>query len=258
MIILAVIAGIAFAAGMKSRPSERFFSSGPTIDTLERLNELVTLRTQISDVLTCESNNYLGSWLIKGDALISIDLNKAEIPNADKDLTTRHAKIVLPAPHVLQARVDHEKSMTWDVKHTTWMPWGGDQDKMRDDAMKQAQKLIEHAAESEECLGKARDNAKLAIQNLYTPSTGKSTWSGRIIDAAPPCSMTSRSVEVEGKVIRCNVGEGLEGVEIAPFGLTPALAHWQRRVGAARPRGRQSILSASATHLQDALSASQR
>ena len=56
------------------------FALGPTVQSLQRLNELVTLKVQVSDVLTAEGHRYRGAWLIKGDALIAVDLDKADIP----------------------------------------------------------------------------------------------------------------------------------------------------------------------------------
>ena len=48
-----------------------------------------------------------------GDALISVDMGRAEI--AGQDLANRTASLVLPAPTVLNPRVDHHRTITYHV-----------------------------------------------------------------------------------------------------------------------------------------------
>ena len=54
-------------------------SQGPTVERLQRLAHLVTTRVYIADVLVGEGEGCRGAWLIKGDALIGIDLSQAKI-----------------------------------------------------------------------------------------------------------------------------------------------------------------------------------
>ena len=55
-------------------------SQGPTIQRLERLSRLVTTRAVVADVLVGEGEGCRGSWLIRGDALIGVDLSRAADP----------------------------------------------------------------------------------------------------------------------------------------------------------------------------------
>ena len=87
---------------------------------LERLQYLVSTRVHVADVLVGESRWLEGSWIIQGDALIAVDMSKAEIK--DRDEKARTAVIVLPQPAVLSARVNHEKSQQWDIKSRSWIP----------------------------------------------------------------------------------------------------------------------------------------
>ena len=140
-------------------------SKGPTVAQLERLGELVALKVYVADVLVAEGEECRGSWLIKGDALISVDLKKATIAN--KDEKKRHATIILPPPKVLQPREDHEKTRAWDISKVTWISFRADPDKLRDSAMLQAQKLVESAAHLDEAMDAARENAALIVKNMY-------------------------------------------------------------------------------------------
>ena len=59
-------------------------SVGPTIVQLERLQYLVSTRVHVADVLVGESRWLEGSWIIQGDALIGVDMKKAEIRDTDQ------------------------------------------------------------------------------------------------------------------------------------------------------------------------------
>jgi hypothetical protein len=141
------------------------WSSGPTVTRLESLGHLVSTKVYVADVLQATTNDYRGSWLIKGDALLSIDMTRAKI--VESNPKTRTAHVWLPLPKVLTARVDHARTKTWSVEKTTWVPWKGDPDGIRDDAMRQAQELVEFAGNSPENLDHARYCAEAVIQGLY-------------------------------------------------------------------------------------------
>ena len=142
-----------------------FVSTGPTVERLEHLNQLLVMRVLVADVLTGEGNGFIGSWLIKGDGLVGVNLSRAAI--VEKDERGRHAIVRLPQPEVLQSRVDHGKTKTWQVKKTGWIPWGGDQDQLRDQVMRQAQELVAHAAASEENIRQAKAAAENVIRAFY-------------------------------------------------------------------------------------------
>ena len=97
-----------------------FVSAGPTIVQLERLRYLVSTRVHVADVLVGETRWLEGSWIIQGDALLGVDMAKAEIQERDERAKT--AVIVLPQPVVLSARVNHEKTQEWDIRSRSWIP----------------------------------------------------------------------------------------------------------------------------------------
>jgi len=172
VILLIVMLGIGFALGKFPNriiggggDAPVNWSSGPTVEQLERLSHLVSLKIFVADILTATGPNYRGSWLVKGDALLGIDLGTASVP--ERDDGHRVATVLLPLPSVISARVDHNKTKTWDVEKTTWKPWAEGESKLRDEAMRQAQALVEHAAASEETINRAKTNAEGVIRNLY-------------------------------------------------------------------------------------------
>ena len=138
----------------------------PTVIQLEKIGELAPTRIHITDVIYAQGEGYRGSWLINGDALLSCDMSKATL--VDVDTEARTATIRMPPLRVIAARVDHEKTKTWSVEKTTWLPWKwGDQGVMRDAAMFHAQQLIETAAGSERHMSPAKAQAELLIRQMY-------------------------------------------------------------------------------------------
>jgi hypothetical protein len=140
-------------------------SQGPTVERLERLAQLVSMRVCVADVLTAEGEGHRGAWLVRGDGLIGVDLAQARI--VEKDNQSCQATVLLPLPRVLLARVDHQRTKTWEVRRTTWVPWRGDQDALRDSVMLHAQRMVAEAAGSEEHLAQARLGAEAVIRAFY-------------------------------------------------------------------------------------------
>ena len=166
---------ILIAKAMLIRPSPlplALVSQGPTVTALQGLEELVTVRIQIADVLTASDGRYSGAWLIKGDALVAVDLLQATFEESLIDLDQRTAVLCLPLPRIIQARLDHERTKTWDVKRVTWVPYSGNPDRLRDAAMLEAQKLVEHAASQADCINQAKTRAETLVTAIY----GKLGW----------------------------------------------------------------------------------
>ena len=154
-------------------------SLGPTVERLQKLSHLVTTKVLIADVLVGEGEGHVGAWLVKGDALLGVDLSRAKI--IAKDDAARRATIQLPLPELLTSRVDHSRTQTWQVRKTAWLPWSGDGDKLRDQVMREAQKLVAQAASSEEYISQSKGAADAIIAAFYA-EVGWSVlveWSGK-------------------------------------------------------------------------------
>ena len=176
--LLAVFAGILICLRQfcaEKPPPIVVTSQGPTIERLERVSTLVASRVYVADVLIGEGSGCRGAFLIRGDALLAIPLDKA----GDRQGRVRKAcTIRLPPPEVLQARVDHSRTKTWEVKTTTWIPFGTDQDALRDEVMHQAQLMVAQAAGSKENIEQAKRSAEAIIGALYehVGSTVQTVW----------------------------------------------------------------------------------
>jgi hypothetical protein len=154
--------------GIRETPPT-FSAPGPTIVQLERLQQLVSTRVHVADILVGESRWLEGSWIIQGDALLAVDMSKAEVK--DRDEKARIATIILPHPAVLSARVNHERSQQWDIKSRSWIPLAslvlGDRTAMEKQAMLQAQQLVERAAGSDSHKTTARQGVASMLAEFY-------------------------------------------------------------------------------------------
>ncbi len=140
-------------------------SQGPTVERLERLAHLATTRVYVADVLVGEGEGCRGAWLIKGDALLGVDMRRIQI--TAKDEATKQAVIRSPQPTILQPRVDHTKTRTWEVRRTTWVPWNADADKLRDEVMRRAQELVGTSAASAENISQAKISVETTLRAFY-------------------------------------------------------------------------------------------
>lgn len=145
-------------------------SQGPSVDRLQKLSHLVTMKVLVSDVLVGRGEGYAGAWLIKGDGLLGVDLSQAKV--IAKDDATRKATIELPLPELIHSRVDHSRTCCWECRKTAWMPWSGDGDKLRDQVMLEAQKLVAEAASSREYIEQSKTATAAIIAGFFEEVDG--------------------------------------------------------------------------------------
>jgi hypothetical protein len=144
-------------------------SSGPTVESVRRIAELLSLRVSVSDVLTGEGYDYRGVWIVKGDAYFGIDLDKIDVPLELRDDGHRSATIVLPRPRLKYARLNHDITKTWQVARDAWWRWpsGEHENRLRDESMREGQRVIEFAANKEEHSREAQSQTAEVIQTIF-------------------------------------------------------------------------------------------
>ena len=162
-----ILCGLCTFIGTRFPTSNKvsFTSTGPTIERVQALGELVVLRVSIGDVLVGKTADYKGSWLIKGDGLLSVDMRQAEVLSCDE--SARRIVVELPAPRVIQPRVDHSRTESWEIRKTSWVPFRGDPDVLRDNSMAEAQLLVEHSISKEETIELAKAQTVLMLRVMY-------------------------------------------------------------------------------------------
>ncbi len=99
-------------------------SHAATIKALQDLGEMVVLKVCVGDVIENEGYGFTGVYLVKGDGLVAVNFRKAKLIASDE--ASRSLTIQLPAPYIMQPRIDHEKTKTYDYKKHVW--FGGNKD----------------------------------------------------------------------------------------------------------------------------------
>jgi hypothetical protein len=168
-LVAIVVGSLAWTWGYGRGKQTAISDTGPTIIQLERLSEFATVRVHVADVLEAENPSWWGTirgaWLIKGDALLSVDMERAKVVNSDKE--ARKITVLLPQPRVIQPRVDHNKTVMYDwqkgllrstdVAKEVWAQ-----------AMKHAQRLVEQVAGEPEEVDLCRRQTEAALKQIYS------------------------------------------------------------------------------------------
>jgi hypothetical protein len=195
LVFLAAAAGIgALAAwwGYNRGKGTSITDTGPAVIQLEKLTELATVRVHVADVLKAENTSWMGdikgAWLIKGDALLSVDLKAAKVLATDERKKVH--KVQLPLPRVIQPRVDHKRTIPYDWQKG-WLRSNDVADAVWKDAMKHAQELVEQLAGEPEQMAVAKDQTQAALKQVYS-SVG---WTLEIVweDGHSPGTASARS-----------------------------------------------------------------
>ena len=165
-VIVFVLAGRLFAppAGVTSAPS---------VEQLKPLAGLLTHRAVVVDVVTVGIAGYTGglkaSVIVRGDALLSVDLTRATIGDVDHEART--LVLMLPLPQVVSARLDHEGTRIVAIESSgLWalMPSDDARAEIIDHAMLVAQDAVMKAASESLVIEQARVRAEAMIVAFFT------------------------------------------------------------------------------------------
>ncbi len=137
----------------------------PPILRIRNMSDLATTRVQIADFIEGENNNYKVKWALYREAVLGVDLSKANYVDINKGERTA---IELPIPHVISSKVDHERS-TELVAESKWIvPVAGIGWKsLRDEAWKHADRKIERLAHDEGYIEMSKLQAERVLEKLF-------------------------------------------------------------------------------------------
>ena len=106
--------------------------SALTIQQIQGLSALVSMRIELSDVVESQIRGYTGGvkavLLVKGDVLMSVDLSQARFEQLEEK--SKAAVLVLPEPKALSPRLDHRRTRLVSVQSEgLWLLVPSDKDK---------------------------------------------------------------------------------------------------------------------------------
>lgn len=146
--------------------------TGPTIEQVRELSELVTIRVDVADVQETSVSGQLGglrvALIVKGDFLLGVDLSHARFDAVDEVAKT--AVIVLPAPRATSPRVDHDRTRVVQVSDEgLWAVVPGDAGRGRivDRAYAEAQRTVAGVAGDPVLADRARGRAEQVLGAFF-------------------------------------------------------------------------------------------
>ena len=143
--------------------------AGLTVERVQALSVLTTLRVDVADAVVTELRGHAGgtraALVVRGDYTVGVDLAAARL--ADVDPQARTAVLVLPPPRVQSVRLDHERTRllgVWSSGLWAITPGGGDADVATlNAAYRDAQRHVAAAAGDPDGLGRARRQAEQVL-----------------------------------------------------------------------------------------------
>jgi|GEM_PF-5349870 len=178
------------------------FQSAPSVDSLQQLAELVSLRVRVSDILTVDQpgwfNGFKGAWIVKGDALWVTDLARAEIEEVSTTAGHRTIRVTLPKPTVTGARLDQTQTRTYDLRAKGWLPLFSIPESVRTEALERAQQIVEQTANQEEHRVEAQRQTETVLIHFYAAAGFRTeiVWQDADWNSTPTSSSPSSGTAI--------------------------------------------------------------
>lgn len=164
------------------------FNSEPTVEQIEALSSLTTLRVHVADAIVTEIAGKTGSikavLVVHGEVTLGVDLSKAKFESVD--LKTRTAILVLPAPQVQSVSLDQEKTKVVALcENGLWtvVPGRGEVDAVAANlAYRVAEKVVAQAADDPDLIERSRHQA----EEIFTAFFKAVNWTVQIRSCDAP------------------------------------------------------------------------
>jgi hypothetical protein len=167
--ILVVLVPVGVFLWRKFMPRRRwlFSNAGPTIERLQNLSSLVTLRVPVCDVVDVKAKGFLGlrtrvALIVKGDVEIGTDLSQARLERSAVCAT--EYTLYLPQPTTRRPRLDHQRTRTYAIDRWWFAPPAPE---AVDYAFAKAEKIIKQTAHDEGLLEDARRRTAEGINRFF-------------------------------------------------------------------------------------------
>ena len=171
--VLGITLGLALIlSGVISRTTSDVHHTGPTIEQIQQLSQLVTLKVDVADVVETTVDGYTGGiravLVVKGDYLVSTDLTQTRFVSVDAD--AKSVVLSLALPRVLSPRIDHQRSRVavlherglWQI-----VPGEGAEAKVLTDLHVVAQRLIAASSSDQAVVKRAKDRTEQVLKSWF-------------------------------------------------------------------------------------------
>ena len=152
-------------------------SAGLTLQRIQVLSALTTLKVDVADAQLTELRGHTGSikavLLVRGEVAVGVDLSMAHFQETDE--RAHIALLLLPQPQVQTVRLDHERTKLiglWPSGLWTIVPGGEDANTAAlNFAYRDAQRAIEATARDPQLAGRARIQTE-AVLSAFVAAIG--------------------------------------------------------------------------------------
>lgn len=174
VIVLLIGSALGWTGAVACRPpvTADGIHTGPSIERMSELSQLLTLRIDVADVLVSRIDGVTGgvqlAMLVKGDVALGIDLSQARFDKIDNAHCM--AVLILPPPEASCARVDHDRSRLFELTSDgLWAITPGTRDYLAvvDKAMAEAEDLVASAAHNNNADERARRHAEVLLGAFF-------------------------------------------------------------------------------------------
>ena len=135
----------------------------PSIAQIQSMSDLATTRVHISDVFEHADDSYKGRWSLHGDVILGVDLSTAQLITQPEK---RHATLILAAPHLVSAKVDHERSQELSVKSISWWPFSSSES-LKEEVWRLADRRLQLLGQEPGYMQQARLQAEHVLTKLF-------------------------------------------------------------------------------------------
>lgn len=164
--LIGLLAGAYFLG--QSQHAPRVLAVGPRIEDVRRIAKLAVLRVQVADVIEGRTAGALAAVLVRGDADLTVDLDRIRFVQRDEHART--ATLAMPTPRAERPRVDQERTRIYELRKTGLAainPFADPRADLLADAMRAAQEDVQRAVQDAEFIAKAKEQAELLVCSFY-------------------------------------------------------------------------------------------
>jgi hypothetical protein len=171
--VIVLCAGILWMSLRVGRLVEQEPGSMPTIQEIQGLAELTTLKVTVADALVTEVRGTTGGidvvLVVHGEARIGTDLSAAHFESINHE--NRTAVLVLPTPRIQSVRLDHARTRIvgiWPTGLWTIVPGSGSIDGIAvDRAFTQAEQVVAAAGDDPVLIRRAKLESECLLPAIF-------------------------------------------------------------------------------------------
>jgi hypothetical protein len=162
-ILMFVPAGLwVYGVPIPGKPTE--LPQPPAIASFHDLRALAVKSVHLETDLEGRNGDYMGKWSLHGEIIVAVDLGKAAYVRTDPQ--NRTATLRLPNPHVLTAKVDHQRSEEKYIRKVGWVAFS-DPKNLSDEVWKMAEWKLEELGQDPRYQADGKAQAENVLRNLF-------------------------------------------------------------------------------------------